>query len=277
MKIVCTIAGSDSGGGAGIQADLKAISANGGFGTSVITAITAQNTIEVVDAQQISIELIKSQFDAVFSDFNVSAIKTGMLANASVINIVADLIKRSKCDKYVLDPVMISKSGYNLLEQEAVEALQKELFPLATLITPNIYEAQVLSNMEITTLKDVRIAGNILLDKGVSAVLIKGGHLLSEKATDTLIMPNHTEYFPSDWIETKNTHGTGCTYSAAIATHLAKGMSLIDSVSTAKEYIFGAISNGLELGQGSGPTDHFFYLRSKEYYNWNKRLNMKKL
>lgn len=274
MKVVCTIAGSDSGGGAGIQADLKAISANGGFGTSVITAITAQNTKKVVEAQQISIRLIKSQFDAIFSDFNISAIKTGMLANVSVINIVAELIKRYKCNNYVLDPVMISKSGYNLLEKEAIDALQNELFPLATLITPNIYEAQVLSNMEIVTLKDVEIAGNILLEKGVSAVLIKGGHLLSEKATDTLIMPNYTEYFPSKWIETKNTHGTGCTYSAAIATHLAKGMTLIDAVATSKEYISEAISNGLELGNGSGPTDHFFYLRGKEYYDWNKKLNI---
>ena len=274
MKVVCTIAGSDSGGGAGIQADLKAISANGGFGTSVITAITAQNTKEVVEAQQISIRLIKSQFDAIFSDFNISAIKTGMLANVPVINIVAELIKRYKCNNYVLDPVMISKSGYNLLEKEAIDALQNELFPLATLITPNIYEAQVLSNMEIVTLKDVEIAGNILLEKGVSAVLIKGGHLLSEKATDTLIMPNYTEYFPGKWIETKNTHGTGCTYSAAIATHLAKGMTLIDAVATSKEYISEAISNGLELGYGSGPTDHFFYLRGKEYYDWNKKLNI---
>lgn len=274
MKVVCTIAGSDSGGGAGIQADLKAISANGGFGTSVITAITAQNTKEVVEAQQISIRLIKSQFDAIFSDFNISAIKTGMLANVPVINIVAELIKRYKCNNYVLDPVMISKSGYNLLEKEAIDALQNELFPLATLITPNIYEAQVLSNMEIVTLKDVEIAGNILLEKGVSAVLIKGGHLLSEKATDTLIMPNYTEYFPGKWIETKNTHGTGCTYSAAIATHLAKGMTLIDAVATSKEYISEAISNGLELGNGSGPTDHFFYLRGKEYYDWNKKLNI---
>ena len=274
MKVVCTIAGSDSGGGAGIQADLKAISANGGFGTSVITAITAQNTKEVVEAQQISIRLIKSQFDAIFSDFNISAIKTGMLANVSVINIVAELIKRYKCNNYVLDPVMISKSGYNLLEKEAIDALQNELFPLATLITPNIYEAQVLSNMEIVTLKDVEIAGNILLEKGVSAVLIKGGHLLSEKATDTLIMLNYTEYFPGKWIETKNTHGTGCTYSAAIATHLAKGMTLIDAVATSKEYISEAISNGLELGNGSGPTDHFFYLRGKEYYDWNKKLNI---
>ncbi len=274
MKVVCTIAGSDSGGGAGIQADLKAISANGGFGTSVITAITAQNTKEVVKAQQISIRLIKSQFDAIFSDFNISAIKTGMLANVSVINIVAELIKRYKCNNYVLDPVMISKSGYNLLEKEAIDALQNELFPLATLITPNIYEAQVLSNMEIVTLKDVEIAGNILLEKGGSAVLIKGGHLLSEKATDTLIRPNYTEYFPGKWIETKNTHGTGCTYSAAIATHLAKGMTLIDAVATSKEYISEAISNGLELGNGSGPTDHFFYLRGKEYYDWNKKLNI---
>ena len=161
-----------------------------------------------------------------------------------------------------------------MLEKEAIDALQNELFPLATLITPNIYEAQVLSNMEIVTLKDVEIAGNILLEKGVSAVLIKGGHLLSEKATDTLIMPNYTEYFPGKWIETKNTHGTGCTYSAAIATHLAKGMTLIDAVATSKEYISEAISNGLELGNGSGPTDHFFYLRGKEYYDWNKKLNI---
>ena len=197
-----------------------------------------------------------------------------MLANVSVINIVAELIKRYKCNNYVLDPVMISKSGYNLLEKEAIDALQNELFPLATLITPNIYEAQVLSNMEIVTLKDVEIAGNILLEKGVSAVLIKGGHLLSEKATDTLIMPNYTEYFPGKWIETKNTHGTGCTYSAAIATHLAKGMTLIDAGATSKEYISEAISNGLELGNGSGPTDHFFYLRGKEYYDWNKKLNI---
>jgi len=274
MKVICTIAGSDSGGGAGIQADLKTISANGGFGTSVITAITAQNTQEVIAAQQIPNDLIKAQFNAVFSDFDISAIKTGMLANASVINSVAECIKKYKCNKYILDPVMISKSGYHLLEQEAIDALENKLFPLATLITPNIYEAQVLSNMKIVSLEDVEIAGRILLRKGVSAVLIKGGHLLNEKATDTLIMPEGIEYFPSEWIETKNTHGTGCTYSAAIATHLAKGMTIIDAVATAKEYISGAIRYGLSLGKGSGPTDHFFYFRNREYYYWNKKLKL---
>ena len=274
MKVVVTIAGSDSGGGAGIQADLRAISANGAFGASVVTAVTAQNTLAVTMSQELSPELIEAQFEAVFTDLSVAAVKTGMLASSSVVETAAACLRKYAPPFFVLDPVMISKSGYALLEQEALGALRRELFPLATVITPNVHEAEALTGREVRSLEDAVEAGRQLVQEGPEAVLIKGGHLLEQRATDVLITADGCEEVPGEWIETENTHGTGCTYSSAIATHLARGRALSESVHLAKAYVTEAIRGGLSIGGGAGPTDHFFYLRRDDWSEWAKRLQL---
>ena len=202
MKVVVTIAGSDSGGGAGIQADLRSISANGGFGGSVVTAVTAQNTQAVTMAEELPTALIEAQFDAVFSDIPVAAVKTGMLASSSVIETVATALRRYRPPFFVLDPVMVSKSGYRLLEDEAKGALREKLFPLATVITPNVHEAEALTRREVRSRGDAEDAGRQLLEDGPGAVLIKGGHLLTDRATDVLVTPDGVEVFPGEWIDT---------------------------------------------------------------------------
>ena len=275
MKVVITIAGSDSGGGAGIQADLRSISANGGFGGSVVTAVTAQNTQAVTMAEELPASLIEAQFDAVFQDLSVAAVKTGMLATGSVIETVAAALRKYRPPFFVLDPVMVSKSGYSLLQDEAKDALRQELFPLATVITPNVHEAEALTQRDVRSREDAEDAGRQLLQDGPDAVLIKGGHLLTERATDILVTSEGVEVFPGEWIDTKHTHGTGCTYSAAIATHLARGRSLFDAVCVSKAYVTAAIRNGIAIGQGSGPTDHFFYLRHGDLAAWTRDLRLK--
>ena len=275
MKVVITIAGSDSGGGAGIQADLRSISANGGFGGSVVTAVTAQNTQAVTMAEELSASLIEAQFDAVFSDLSVAAVKTGMLATGSVIETVAAALRKYRPPFFVLDPVMVAKSGYSLLEDDAKDALRRELFPLATVITPNVHEAEALTSREVRSLEEAEDAGRQLLRDGPGAVLIKGGHLLTERATDVLITSEGVEVFPGEWVDTGNTHGTGCTYSAAIATHLARGRSLSEAVGVSKAYVTAAIRNGIAIGQGAGPTDHFFYLRHGDSVDWARDLRLK--
>ena len=275
MKVVVTIAGSDSGGGAGIQADLRSISANGGFGGSVVTAVTAQNTQAVTMAEELSTALIEAQFDAVFSDLPVAAVKTGMLASSPVIETVAASLRKYRSPFFVLDPVMVSKSGYRLLEDEAKGALREELFPLATVITPNVHEAEALTQRDVRSREDAEDAGRQLLQDGPGAVLIKGGHLLTDRATDILVTPDGVEVFPGEWIDTKHTHGTGCTYSAAIATHLARGRSLSEAVGVSKAYVTEAIRNGIAIGQGAGPTDHFFYMRHDDSSAWARDLRLK--
>ena len=275
MKVVITIAGSDSGGGAGIQADLRSISANGGFGGSVVTAVTAQNTAAVTMAEELSIPLIEAQFDAVFGDLPVAAVKTGMLASSGVIETVAAALRKYRPPFFVLDPVMVSKSGYRLLEDEARGALREELFPLATVITPNVHEAEALTGREVRSLEDAEDAGRELLQDGPGAVLVKGGHLLTERATDVLVTSEGAEVFPGEWVDTNHTHGTGCTYSAAIATHLARGRSLRDAVGVSKAYVTEAIRNGIAIGQGAGPTDHFFYLRHGDKSAWARDLRLR--
>ena len=275
MKVVITIAGSDSGGGAGIQADLRSISANGGFGGSVVTAVTAQNTAAVTMAEELSIPLIEAQFDAVFSDLPVAAVKTGMLAGSGVIGTVASALRKYRPPFFVLDPVMVSKSGYRLLEDEARGALREELFPLATVITPNVQEAEALTGREVRSLDDAEAAGRELLRDGPGAVLVKGGHLLTERATDVLVTSEGAQVFPGEWVDTNHTHGTGCTYSAAIATHLARGRSLGDAVGLSKAYVTEAIRNGIAIGQGAGPTDHFFYLRHGDTSAWARDLRLR--
>ena len=262
MKQVLTIAGSDSGGGAGIQADIKAMSANGVFAMSAITAVTAQNTEEVTDVFELPLSIVVAQIDAVFDDFDVSAVKTGMLSSAEIVKVVAKLLKPQKVTNLVVDPVMIAKSGHRLLKPDAVEALMHELIPLALVVTPNIHEAQQLSGIEIKTLTDARRAAKIIHRLGCRHVLIKGGHLLEERATDLLYDGRFFELFKSEFIDTPHTHGTGCTFASAIAAHLALGKPLTQAVTAAKAYLTEAIRHGLSIGHGKGPTHHFYFLKS---------------
>jgi hydroxymethylpyrimidine/phosphomethylpyrimidine kinase len=262
MKQVLTIAGSDSGGGAGIQADLKAIHANGAFGMSVVTSITAQNTVEVRTAYDLPVEVITDQIDAVFDDFDVAAVKTGMLSSSAIVEAVSARLQDRKVANLVVDPVMVSKSGYDLLKSEAVSSIRSSLLPLARLVTPNVHEARLLSGMDLVrTVEDAQEAASRILQAGPDAVLVKGGHLEGQpQAVDVLCQASGTTLFPADRIETQNTHGTGCTYSAAIAAQLASGKPLKEAVAAAKVYITEAIRYSLDIGNGHGPTNHFYFL-----------------
>ena len=260
LKQVLTIAGSDSGGGAGIQADIKAMSANGVFAMSVITAITAQNTEEVTEVFELPTSIITAQLDAVFDDFEVAAVKTGMMSSTAIVETVARMLKPQDVKNLVVDPVMISKSGYPLLKPDAIEAVKHHLFPLALLVTPNVSEAQQLSGIEIKTLADARRAAKVIHGFGCKHVLIKGGHMLAERATDLLYDGRFFSVFKGTFIDTPHTHGTGCTFASAIAAHLARGKSVSDAVQTAKNYLTEAIRNGLAIGHGQGPTNHFYFL-----------------
>jgi hydroxymethylpyrimidine/phosphomethylpyrimidine kinase len=262
LKQVLTIAGSDSGGGAGIQADIKAMSANGVFAMSVITAITAQNTQEVTDVFELPASIIAAQIDAVFDDFDVAGVKIGMLSSAAVIDVVARLLKPQNVANLVLDPVMISKTGHPLLKPDAIEALKTRLFPLALLVTPNIHEAQQLSGIEIKSLADARRAAKAIHGFGCRHVLIKGGHLIAERGTDLLYDGRFFSMFRGPFIETPHTHGTGCTFASAITAQLARGKALNDAIQTAKTYLTEAIRHGLAIGHGHGPTNHFYFLDS---------------
>ena len=260
MKQILTIAGSDSGGGAGIQADIKAISANGGYAMSAITSVTAQNTVAVTDAFDLPIPLIEAQLDAVFSDFDVASVKTGMLSSSAIVEAVAQKLQQYKPQAIVVDPVMISKSKFPLLKAEAINSLKHSLIPLATVITPNIYEAELLAEQEIRTTDEAKSAAKTIAKLGCHAVLVKGGHLDDEKAIDVLYCDEDWSFFEAERVDTKNTHGTGCTYSAAIATHLALGKGLIEAIQASKTYITNAIKHSLDIGHGHGPTNHFYFL-----------------
>lgn len=262
LPVVLTIAGSDSGGGAGIQADIKAMQANGVFATSVITAITAQNSVAVTDAMNLPISLIASQMQAVLSDFNVAAIKTGMLSTSEIIHCVAVELRKYPHIPVVIDPVMISKSGFSLLQDDAIETLIAEILPLAYVCTPNAHEAARLVGFPITNEADARNAGEIILKMGPKNVLIKGGHLDEEKeALDVLFDGVTHSVFRTPRVETLNTHGTGCTYASSIAAFLARGFDLTQAVQQSKHYVTEAIKHGLSIGNGHGPTDHFYFLR----------------
>lgn len=274
IDTVLTIAGSDSSGGAGIQADLKAIAANGGYGATVVTAITAQNTTGVARVEALSAALVRAQMDAVFDDLRVAAVKTGMLASEEIVRTVAEGLRARGPAHLVCDPVMISKSGHALLPAECVEALRTLVLPLADLVTPNVHEAEALSGMvAIRSVEDAERAGRRILELGARAVLVKGGHLAQAGATDVLVTRDGTRVFRGLWVETRHTHGTGCTFSAAIATWLARGASLVDAIEAAKEFVTEAIRAGLPVGRGTGPTDPFFFLRgSAEGERWLARL-----
>jgi hydroxymethylpyrimidine/phosphomethylpyrimidine kinase len=263
MKQVLTIAGSDSGGGAGIQADLKAFAANGVYGMSAITAITAQNTEEVTDVFELPVPIIEAQIDAIFDDFDVAAVKTGMLSSPEIVTSVAKMLRPQKVVNLIVDPVMISKTGSSLLKTEAIEALKRDLVPLALVITPNIPEAAHLSGVPIKTLADARQAAKVIHKLGCKYVLIKGGHLLAERGTDLLYDGRFFNVFKGEYIETPHTHGTGCTYASAIAAQLAKGKALPEAVQSAKTYITETIRHSLAIGHGKGPTNHFYFLQNE--------------
>jgi len=254
---VLTLAGSDSGGGAGIQADLKAITVLGGFGMSVITALTAQNTREVLAVHAVPPDFVLRQIEAVASDIGVDAAKTGMLANPEIVEAVAEGVRRFEIRPLVVDPVLVSKGGHPLLSEHARESLVRLLFPLADLITPNLPEARLLSGRPVETDEERKEAARALHGLGVRAVLIKGGHGSGRQATDLLFDGGEFHSFSAFRVETPNTHGTGCTYSAAIATFLARGLDLRKAIQLAKEFITDAIRFSLPLGSGHGPTNPY--------------------
>ena len=259
---VLTIAGSDSGGGAGIQADLKTISANRCYGMSVITALTAQNTLGVTAIHAVPVDFVAAQMDAVLSDIGADAVKIGMLFSPELIRTVADGLRRHGAKNIVLDPVMVAQSGDKLLQDEAVAAIKEHLIPLADLITPNLPEASVLLDREITSEADLSAAATDLAAMGAGNVLIKGGHLESENSDDCLYLGDEKRLvtLAGERVVTRNNHGTGCTLSSAIAAYLARGEDMETAVRLGKDYITGAIQAGAayEIGRGNGPVHHFF-------------------
>ena len=261
-KPVLTIAGSDPSGGAGIQADLKALSANGVFGMSVLTSITAQNTCGVSSVFHLPSDIIEAQLDVIFSDIPVTTIKTGMLATPSIIMTVSKKLAMQNIEHLIVDPVMVAKGGHALLEEEAISSLKSELCPQAFLITPNIYEAEVLAGKTIKTLAEVRAAAKIIHQLGCRHVLIKGGHLQEQPGTDLLYDGRFFRMYKGEYIQTQNTHGTGCTLASAIAAHLAKGKPIADAIEAAKAYTTEAIRHSFTLGKGHGPTDHFYFIQA---------------
>ena len=262
MKVALTIAGSDCSGGAGIQADLKTMTANGVFAESVITALTAQNTTGVFGVFESSPEFVTQQLDAVFTDIYPDAVKIGMVSSAPIIEVIAEGLKKYKAKNIVIDPVMVSTSGSKLLQDDAISTLEEALFPLATLLTPNIPEAEILSDIKINSAEDMTKAAEIIGKKYNAAVLLKGGHSIND-ANDLLYSNGEFKWFSGKRIDNPNTHGTGCTLSSAIASNLAKGKSLEESVESAKAYISGALAAMLDLGKGSGPMNHAFAINGE--------------
>ena len=266
MKRILTIAGSDSGGGAGIQADLKAITLLGGYGMSVITALTAQNTVGVQGIHEIPSQFVEKQIDSVLSDIGADAIKTGMLANQEIIEAVSRKIKQYRVKKVVVDPVMISKTGASLLRKDAQESLIKRLIPLAWVVTPNLMEASALTRINVNSLDRMKKAAHLIYKLGAKHVVVKGGHLKG-MAVDLLYDGSHFSEMEGPRIESRNTHGTGCTFASAIATLLARGDTVDEAVRKAKTFITLAIQSGLSLGKGAGPTNPSAYvLRERERY-----------
>lgn len=259
MKTVLTIAGSDCSGGAGIQADLKTMLANGVYGMSAITALTAQNTLGVTAISEVTPEFLGQQIDAVFTDIFPDAVKIGMTANERLIEAIAERLSFYKAERVVVDPVMIATSGARLISESAVKALRERLLPLASVVTPNIPEAQVLAEMKISGREDMAAAAEKISMSFGCAVLIKGGHS-KDNADDLLYENGKAVWLEGERIDNPNTHGTGCTLSSAIASKLAQGLSLEESVRKAKEYVRGALLAGLNLGKGSGPLHHGYNL-----------------
>jgi hydroxymethylpyrimidine/phosphomethylpyrimidine kinase len=258
MRVALTIAGSDSGAGAGIQADLKTFAAHGVYGTSAITAVTAQNSVGVTMAEALPADLVTAQIEAVVSDFGVHAAKTGMLANAAIVEAVAAAVRDLDIPMLVVDPVMVAKSGDRLLDEEAVAAMKTELIGQAFLVTPNIPEAEALANIEIRKLDDRKEAASRIVEMGATAVVIKGGHFPSNDITDLLLHDGDFVEFPHARVAGRHTHGTGCTFAAAVTSHLARGHDLHTAIRGAQNYVAEAIRHAPNLGRGHGPLGHFF-------------------
>lgn len=261
MKSILTIAGSDCSGGAGIQADLKTFSAHGLFGTSVVVSVVAENTNRVIDVQDITTDMIEKQIDSIFEDIEIEAVKIGMLSTAECMRATAKKLKFYDPQNIVIDPVMYAKNGCALMNPSAIDTLIKTILPLADVLTPNIPEAERITGMKISSIEDMKKAAALMHEMGCRNVLVKGGHAEGD-ATDVLFDGKEYFYFSTTRIDTKNTHGTGCTYSSAIASNLALGHSLEISIQNSKEYITNAIKHGVNLGigKGHGPTHHFYDL-----------------
>ena len=262
MRTAVTIAGSDSSGGAGIQADIKTMMANGVYAMSAITALTAQNTTGVTSILNATPEFLGQELDAIFTDIYPDAVKIGMVSESGLIRTIAAKLRQYEAKNIVVDPVMVATSGARLISEEAVETLKKELFPLACVLTPNIPETEVLTGMEVKTTEDMIEAAKRISEEYHCAVLCKGGHQLND-ANDLLYADGTYRWFNGKRISNPNTHGTGCTLSSAIASNLAKGFSLEESVDRAKNYISGALAAMLDLGKGSGPMDHGFAVHNE--------------
>ena len=262
MKTALTIAGSDSSGGAGIQADIKTMTANGVYAMSAVTALTAQNTTGVYGILESTPEFLANQLDCIFTDIFPDAVKTGMVSSTGLIEVIADKLKQYKAKNIVVDPVMVATSGSRLISQEAVDALKELLLPLATVLTPNIPEAEVLSGLTISGPADMEKAAQAIGETYGCAVLCKGGHDLND-ANDLLWRDGTCKWFHGWRIDNPNTHGTGCTLSSAIASNLAKGCDLDTAVERAKAYLSGALAAMLDLGTGQGPMDHLFDLKGE--------------
>ena len=264
VPVALTIAGSDSGGGAGIQADLRTFSFHQVHGTSALTCITAQNTVGVSRVEALLPEAVLAQIEAVTSDMNVRAAKTGMLLNQAIIEAVADYIKVRSVDNLVVDPVMVSRTGAQLIDEAAIASLTNHLIPLATVLTPNRYEAQILAGMEINTLEDMQNAAQKILTLGPKSVLVKGGGFQGDlRGVDVWCDERQgLEVLRTERVETTNTHGTGCTLSSAIAANLAKDYPLFQAVTRAKDYVTQALKHSLAIGKGQGPVGHFYVLMS---------------
>ena len=264
MKTALTIAGSDSSGGAGIQADLKTMIANGVYAMTAITALTAQNTTGVQGIFEVTPEFLEQQIDSVFTDIRPDAVKIGMVSSVGLIESIAKKLKQYEAENIVVDPVMVATSGSRLISEDAIGALKELLLPMATVLTPNIPETEVLSGMEVQTADDMIAAAKYISETYHCAVLCKGGHQLND-ANDLLYRNGDYKWFNGKRIDNPNTHGTGCTLSSAIASNLAKGYDLDTAVERAKAYISGALAAMLDLGQGSGPMDHGFDFRGKGF------------
>ncbi len=259
LKTALTIAGSDSSGGAGIQADIKTMTMHGVFATSAVTALTAQNTLGVKSIMEATPEFLSDELDSVFSDIYPDAVKTGMVASSALIRTISNKLREYSARNIVVDPVMVATNGAKLICDEAIETLREELLPMATVLTPNIPEAEVLSRTKIRTERDMEESARTIYESYGSAVLLKGGHDLND-ANDLLWSEKGPEWFRGRKVENPNTHGTGCTLSSAIASNLALGRTLSDSVKRAKDFVSGALASMLDLGKGKGPMNHMFSL-----------------
>jgi len=263
MKNLLTIAGSDSCGGAGIQADLKTFCALGTYGMSAITAVTAQNTMGVFSVREMEADIVRDQINCLFDDIKIHGVKIGMVSSIEIIDTIGQCLKDKNAENIVLDPVMVSKSGCHLLKPESINELVKVLFPLALIVSPNLFEAEVITGEKIETVSQMEKAAQKIFSLGAKNVVVKGGHLTGD-AIDVLYDGRNFNYIKGTRIDTKNTHGTGCTFSSAITAYIAKGYGVLDSVKHAKEYINGAIEHSIELGHGVGPTNHFYRLYKGE-------------